>query len=133
MLTTAARYPSPPLKLQLPGLDHGLAVERDGRAGERDEVAVGGLVVAAGPGVVADADGDGAGGHPGGGLAVGGELDVRVDAEVHDGEEVFALARGVVRLLHLREARPRAGDGGELAGRERQRQVVDLLPLVIVE
>src|SRR5215210_1622741 len=104
MLTTAARYPSPPLKLQLPGLDHGLAVERDVGAGERDEVAVGRLVVAAGPGVVADADGDGAGGHPGGDFTIRGELDVRVDAEVHDGEEVFALARGVVGGLHLLEA-----------------------------
>src|SRR5215213_3372382 len=72
------------LQLELSGLYDRLAVERDGRAGEAYEVAVGGLVVAARPQVFADADGDRARGNSRRDGAVRGQLDVRVDVEVHD-------------------------------------------------
>src|ERR1044071_10322837 len=94
------------LKLHLSPLYHRLAVERDVRAGEAYEVAVGALVVAAGPDVVADADGDRARRNPRRDGAVRGQLDVRVDAEVDDREEVFAIARRVVCGLQQIEARP---------------------------
>jgi hypothetical protein len=90
--------------LQLAALDDRLVVECDGRAGEEDDILVGRLVVAAGPLVVADADGDGAGGNPVAELARRRELDVRVDAEVNEGEYVAPLARGIIVGLELVEA-----------------------------
>src|SRR5262245_36058695 len=119
---------SRPSELQRAVVHDRLAIQRDRAARQRHGITVRHRVVAAGPCVVADADGDGARGHP---VARGGvlrELDVRIDAEVDEAEVVLAVVvDGVVRGLEIGIARAAAFHRGHLAVLEGHGQVVDLL------